>query len=227
MNIVLDIVLVLIVLIGLILGWKRGFVGVVAKPVKFAASLALAIGACNEVSSKLIYPNINAPITNYVRNFLYENCSGITGATASDELPTVMKLAAAIFDIDIEGVANGASGSVIDAIAEELTGPVVNVVSVVLSFIAIFIVANIVIALALWLVNAILKKGLLGVLNRILGTVFAVAFAFIISWAFASLFSFVIHTPAMADASWVKDFEGGFVYNFLNEYNPIELLLSF
>lgn len=227
LQVIVDLVLVAVVLVGIILGWRRGFVGIVARPVKFAASLGIAFGFSGAFSNAVVLPLIEAPATNYVKEFLYRNCSGITAQTAADELPTVMKIAAAMFDIDISHVAENASGTVIDAIADKLTLPVISTVSVVISFIALLIIANIALALALALIKALFKKGILGVFNKMLGIVFGLAFFFIISWGLAVIFELVINMPSVSTAKWASEFEGGFVYKFLNEYNPIELLLSF
>jgi uncharacterized membrane protein required for colicin V production len=227
LDVIVDIILVLVVFMGLILGWKRGFVGIVAKPVKFVASIGIAFGFSGALAEKIVTPMIKGPATNYVKDFLYTNCQSVTVENASEELPTILKIAAAIFNIDITNVAENATGTVIDAIAENLTAPVINVVSVVISFIALLIISNIVLALALGIINLIFKGGVLGGINKVLGVVFGVAFFLIISWALAVVFEFVVNLPALSEVAWAKDFEGGFVYKFFNEYNPIELLLSF
>ena len=227
LEISVDFILVAIVVIGIILGWRRGFVGIVAKPVKFAASLGISFGFAGAFSSAVILPMIESPASNYVKDFLYKNCSGITAETAADELPTVMKIAAAMFDIDITQVAQSSSGSVVDTIADKLTHPVISTVSVVISFFALLIISNIVLAIALAIIKMLFKKGVLGAFNKVLGLIFGFAFFFIISWGVAVIFELIINLPSVRVASWAADFEGGYVYAFLNEYNPIELLLSF
>lgn len=227
LQIIVDLILVSVILVGIFLGSRRGFVGIVARPVKFAASLGIAFGFSRAFSEAVILPMIELPATNYVKDFLYKNCSGITAQSASDELPTVMKIAAAIFDIDITSVAEGASGTVIDAIADKLTHPVISTLSLVISFIALLIIANIALAIVLAMIKLLFKKGILGVFNKLLGVVFGLAFFFIISWGLAVVFEFVINMPSVQSSAWAAEFEGGYVYKFLNEYNPIELLLSF
>ncbi len=225
---IVDAVLVIVVLVGLVMGLKRGFVGIVAKPVKFVASLALAFGLCSSVAKSLIVPYIGEPASNYVKDFLYANCSGITAETAAEELPTMLKIAAGMFDININEVASNAGGTVIDAIADKLTAPVIDVVAIVIAFIAVLILANIALSIVLAIINSIFKAGVLGAFNKILGVVFGIAFAVIIAWGLAVIFNLVLNIPAVSELDWVKNFaDGGFIYKFLNEYNPIELLLSF
>jgi hypothetical protein len=85
--------------------------------------------------------------------------------------------------------------------------------------------------LALSLILAILKAvfshGAFGALNKAAGFLFGAAFSTLLAWGVAVVFEYVIHLPTFASAEWAMNFDGGFVYDFFNTYNPIELLLSF
>lgn len=227
LGIIIDILLVAIVLIGAFIGIKKGFVKIAAKPVKFFASLGLAILICTGVAEAVVAPMIEEPIANYVSEFLYSNCENVTAENAADELPTLLKISAAIFNIDIAEVTEGAGNAVLDAIVENLTTPVINVVSVIIAFVLVYIAASILFSIALMLINLIFSNGILGVFNRTLGFVFTGAVFLIISWALAVLLEFVFHLPAFEGVAFINDFNGGFIYNFFNTYSPIELLLSF
>ncbi len=228
MKIIVDAILIIIIMSGIVIGLKKGFVKIIAKPVKFVASISLAFGLCATVANTFVVPYIEEPVSNYVEDFLYENCKEITADNASQELPTILKIAAGMFDIDIDQVASDATGTVIEAVAEKLTAPVINVVAIVIAFIIVLILSNILIAICLAIINAIFKSGPLGILNKSLGVVFGVAFSFILAWGAAVLLNFVMNVPAVNSMPWVSEFsDGGFVYKFLNKYNPIELLLSF
>ncbi len=227
LDIVIDVLLVAIVVIGAIVGIKKGFIKMAAKPVKFVASIALAFAICTSVADGFITPLIEAPITNYVSNFLYENCANLTAENAAEELPTLLKIAAAVFNIDVGEVTAGAGNAVLDAIVENLTAPVINVVSVIISFILVYLVATLVFSIVLAIINAIFSSGIFGVLNKILGFVFTGAVAFIASWALAVVLEFVFHLPMLEGVELINEFNGGFIYSFFNTYNPIELLLSF
>ena len=136
-------------------------------------------------------------------------------------------MAAGMFDISIDEVATNATGAIVEAIADKLTAPVIEIVSIILGFVGIFIVANILLAIVLAVINLIFKAGVLGIFNKLLGVIFGVAFALIVSWGIAILFNFVINVPAISELAWAQGFEGGYIYNLLNKYNPVELLLSF
>ena len=75
--------------------------------------------------------------------------------------------------------------------------------------------------------NKMFKEGVFGILNRILGFIFLTIIAVAAAWVLAVLISFVINLPAFHDINAIKEFTGGPFYRFFNNYNPVELLLSF
>ena len=224
---IVDVILVLIVLIGMVIGFKLGFVGIIAKPVKFFASLGLAFGLCKQVGAKFIMPNISGSVTNYVSNFIYENCSMLTAENAADEMPTLLKIAAAIFNIDVATLTADGGKSFTDTLAQTITEPVVSVISVAIAFVAVYIVASICLSIILLVLKSVFSNGVFGLLNKLVGFVFGTAFSVLLAWGVAVVFEYIIHLPSFASYDWVADFEGWYVYKFFNSYNPIELLLSF
>ena len=226
MNISVDLLLCVIMAASLVIGLRVGFVRIAAKPVKFILALVIAISVCSTAAEGIIVPLIGEPIASYVSDFLYENCAAITAENAADELPTLLKIAAAIFGIDVSEVASGAT-SVIDSIAESLTAPVVHVVSIAASFFLCYFAAKLVLGILFLIINKILEIGVLGLLNKILGVVFSGALGFVLAWAVAVVLEFVFKLPALESNAVISGFEGGAIYRFFNTYNPMELLLSF
>ena len=224
---ILDAVLVLVVFIGTVLGYKRGFIAFIAKPLKFVLSLGISFGYASRFAASVITPMIEAPATNYIKEFLYTNCQNITAENVREELPTMLKIAAAAFNVDVSQVATDATGTVVDALADKLTAPVIGVISTIISFVVLLIIVNIVLSIAIAIIKALFKNGVLGFFNKGLGLIFGFAISFVVAWALAVGFDFAIHLPALADNTWIQSFEGGVIYRFFNEYNPIELLLSF
>lgn len=224
---IVDAVLVLVVFIGTVLGYKRGFIAFIAKPLKFVLSLGISFGYASRFAASVVTPMIEAPATNYIKEFLYTNCQNITAENVREELPTMLKIAAATFNVNVDQVAADATGSVVDAIADKLTAPVIGVISTVISFVVLLIVLNVLISIALFIIKMLFKNGVLGIFNKGLGLIFGFAFSFVIAWVLAVGIDFAIHLPSLEANAWVQSFEGGAIYKFLNEYNPIELLLSF
>ena len=227
-NVVVDIVLCLIVILGAVIGLRRGFIKMAAKPVKFFASIAIAILLCTSIADSFIMPMLETPISNYLSDFLRENYSEITAENMDAELPTLLKFSAYMLGMNMSDIAaEGGDVALIDAIIDKLIAPLIGIIANILSFVVIFIVANIVFTIIFAIINAMFSRGAFGVLNKGLGFLFSAAFALIISWGLAVVGSLVIHSAALQDVEAIKAFTGGPIYNFFNTYNPIELLLSF
>ena len=219
-SIVVDILLVAIILFGMASGAHKGFVKTVARPVKFVAALLFAYYVCDSISVKFIEPFIQAPIASQLKDFMYEKCAHLTPANVSEELPTLLKMAAGMFGINVEEVAQSSVTGILDSIIESLTGPIVHIVGIIVSFVVAYFAAKIVLSIAVFLIDLVLKAGPLGVVNKILGFVFGSAFSVIIAWALVSVAEF-----AMGFVGY--DFEAGYIFNFFSDFNPLDLLLSF
>ncbi len=225
MNIVIDIILCAVIAAGVVFGIKLGFVKIAAKPAKFLLALLIAFSMCSSVAQEVVAPMIDEPVTNYVSDFLYENCGDITADNANEELPTLLKFAAGMLDIDISEAAG--EGDVIANLVDVLIDPVIKIISSIFAFFALYILLKILLSLAFWVINILLSGGMLGFVNKLFGVVFSTLVAIMLAWGIAVVLEFVFHTPAIAQNPTIADFDGGFIYSFFNKYNPIELLLSF
>ncbi len=228
LKIIVDLILIGIILAGIYLGYKMGFTKIIARPVKLIASLAIAFSACAGFADAIIAPMISAPIQGYLANFMYENCANLTPDNLTEELPTLLKIAAAAFGIDIEAIASGAAiTELLDTIIETLTTPVINVIAIVLSFVAVYLLARLGFSIAFFVIDTVFGGGLLGAVNKTLGVIFNTVFSIIIAWTLAVVLELIFNLPAFADSEFLMNYEGGIVYRFFNTYNPMELLLSF
>ncbi len=225
-NVIIDAILVLIFLAGAIYGFKSGFINTVAKPVKFVCALLIAFNLCVPVANLVIQPIIQEPITFQITEYLNEQCQHLTSDNIATEMPTILKMAAAMFGIDITSELFNTE-NIIAAIVENLAVPVIHILAVVIGFILLYFISKIVLSLAVALLNAVFDSGVTGIINKAVGGVLGAFFGFVISWAAAAIFSFIIGFPFMQEIEWVTQFSGGIVYNFLSEYNPIDILLSF
>ena len=212
-KIILDIILVAILVGGIVLGIKQGFVRVVTKPLRSIVALALAFSAASPVGHALIAPLIGEPIIERITSFLYENYSHITSENTS-ELPTFIKMVASIMNVDLSAL-GGDANDIIGSIVESLTMPIVNIISAVIAFVILVIVLRILLKLVFSLIDKIFQKGVLGVLNKILGCIVCTLIAIFVVWMLVLVLGYVFHVS------------GGFIFEFFKKYNPVELLLSF
>lgn len=227
-NLIVDLVLTLIILIGAIIGIRMGFVKTVAKPVKLIASFFLALAFASLVGGEIIAPIITQPISNKLESVLLKVCAEITPENAVNGIPTLIKLAAGACGIDIGEVVTGeTTAEIIHSVSLTITEPVVDIIASVIAFFILYIVLKLVFTIVFALVNRAVDRGIIGKINRILGCVFNVVFSLLLCWALTAAFDFVIHVPAVYESAWAQQFTGGFVYNLFKSVSPLELLLSF
>ena len=227
LKIVLDLVLLLIVAVGTIVGIKQGFIKTVAKPVKIILTFVIAISFANRFAVGAVEPRLGPALTNQIEEYILTECEELNSENLADELPTLLKIAAGIFDVEINANEGESPEALVNVIVERLTYPVVHVVSVIISFVILALLSSIILSVLLWIVAAFFEGGVIGAFNRILGGALCFILSFVASWILASVFTYVIHLPSIADKAWASSFEGGIIYRFFNSINPIDLLLSF
>ena len=222
----IDLLLLGVIAFGVYYGITKGFVSMAVKPFKTAASIAFAYVCCPWFADLIVAPIIKAPITGYVSDFMYKNMSGVTPETAAGELPTLLKMAAAAFNVNITDGAMS-SENYLDTLVNTVTTPVVNVIAIVVSAIALFFIGRLLFNLAFFLLNKFCNAGLLGKINKTLGMIFGIFIFVLISWGLAVVLSLIFNLPVFDGNEMISSFEGFILYRFFNAFNPLELLLSF
>ena len=223
-EIIIEILLFVILLFGVVYGYKRGFIKAISKPVRFFASVATACWLADPISRNLVEPMIRVPVTNQIKQYLIDNCSHITPDSAEEELPTLLKFAASLLDVD---VASFSPENTISERVDSLASPVIHLLSVILTAIVIYFISKLVYTILLAIVSASMKSGVLSLPNKLLGCIVTTLFAITVAWGFSVIFDFVIHSSLVVENAWVSRFEGGVIYRFFNKTNPIDILLSF
>ena len=224
MNAVVDIILIVGVLAGALVGLMRGFVRTVSKPVKLVFALWIAFSLCSVVATKWIEPRIYDSVTSQFSAFLYSHCGDLSSENVAEQLPTVLKVAAALFQVDL-GAIDGED--MVAAVVSALSAPFAHFVACILSFLLLYIVDRLLLSLILRLLDAIVSATPLSPFNRILGFLFGAALSFLTVWALTGIFTYVLNIPAVAETAWASAYTGGPVYRFFRSINPIALLLSF
>ena len=226
LNVIFDLLLVGILVGGMIIGLKSGFVKAISKPLKPIFSVGFAFAFSRSFAAWVVEPIIIDPLFSWISQFLYDNCTNLSPETTVDELPTLVRLAASLSGVDLNSIAGG-SEDVISSLVAELTLPLVHIVASVISFVLLLVIARLLLMLVFAIVNKVCEAGALKVVNRVLGCIVCVFFAIFVAWGIVSTFGYVLTLPSLAESELVKSFTGGFIYNLFKQYNPIGLLLSF
>ena len=213
--IVADVILVAFVVGGLIIGLKRGFIRSVQGPLCFVGALASSYALAGPVSTKLVEPMIGASLTKQLSEYLMSNCVDQTA-----ELPTLVKLAAGIVNVDL-------TGKTIEEVILEIASPAVHIVTVIISFIILYFISKLILKLAFKLLDSIFNSSILVIPNKIIGCALNALIGAVFAWVAVFVFNFIIHLDSMSGVAWAEEFTGGPVYNFFLNLSPLDLLLGF
>lgn len=228
MNLAVDIIIILILVIGALMGLRRGFARTVARPVKLVGALWLAFTLSAQVAERWIQPHIYAPVAARLEAFLLSHCEGLTPANAAQELPTLLRAVAAVFHVDVAGITAG-EGSVelVAAITAALAEPFARFLAVIIAFVVVYLLSRLLLSMLFHLLHAVLSASPLSVCNRIAGLLLGALLSFISVWLGTGLFTYLLGLPAIASTEWAASFTGGAVYAFFRDMDLIALLLSF
>ncbi len=224
-DIIVDIVLWVILLIGCLWGIKVGFVKTVAKPAKFIMAVFLAISLASVVGSVFIKPMVQEPIITKLTEYFTEKIG--EGVAATEELPTLVKFAASLAGIDLEAISSAeAQADMVNAVIVAITDPVLDLISSVLAFFLLYIVLKLLLSFVFAIIDSIVDNGVLGIVNRALGCVVMTFMAFTVAWGLCAISDLILNVPVINEQAWVQDFNGGGLYNFFKGLSPIDLLLG-
>ena len=226
-NVLIDVIIIGIIATGAIIGIMRGFVSSVAKPVKWVLSIVFAFSLATPFADALVFPMINEPVTNQITSYLVEKCSHITASNLTEELPTVLKMAAGVSGIDLTSIQADGASDFISLLVDKLAYSTIHLVSVIISFFAVYWISKLVLSILLAIIDHAFDSGVFGVLNKVLGFLFSTTIAFALAWLMTTAFGYAISLPAFSDNAWISTFDGGYVYKFFKSISPIDLLLSF
>ncbi len=227
MEILFDVVLALIIMVGLTLGFKNGFVKTISKPIKPIAALALALVTAKPVSGFTFNPLLTNLIGKPISDFFVKKCAEIT-VGVTENIPTVIKFFGLLAGVDVEKViTDSTQDTVIQQIVDSITAPIISLLAVIVTFVVMFFVAKILITILFAIIDAIASIGVLGTVNSTLGLAFGGVFSLVTAWVLVVITNFVLGMDALSGVEWIKAFDGGPTYNLIREFSPINLLLSF
>lgn len=227
LKILMEILLLGILIGGSYYGIVTGFFKMAANPLKVVASILFSLLLCSVVGRYVVAPIIQSPITNYIKDFMYEHCADLSPDNVVEEMPTLLKMAGAAFNIEVAAAEGATTDQMLETVIMNLTTPAINVIGIIIAFVLLYFVAKLLISLGIMVVNSYVSVGVLGQINKTMGFVLAFALAFLAAWAFTGIVDFVFHLGIFDNSELIRNFEGGWVYRLFNSFSPIELLLSF
>ena len=210
----LDIVLVLIFLIGMFIGWAKGFFAIITKPIKVILAAVLTYLTAGSLIEGWTGPYFKTLLADKINVFLLEKCPDLAASQSNDALPSILKLAAKIFEVDISA-ASGSGADLISEVSSMLSDPLGSLVATVVTYVAGFFVILILLSLLISLFSIIFRSGVLRIIDSSAGLVLMAGVSFMLSCLVATVV-----------ANVAPDFAGGVVFVFFRDFDPIGKLLS-
>ena len=227
LKIFMEVILIGILVGGSYYGLVTGFFQMAANPLKVVAGLLFSGSLSGVVGKYIIAPIIQSPITNYIKDFMYEHCSDLSPDNVVSEMPTLLKMAGAAFNIEVNVTPGATTDQMLESVIVNLTTPAVNVIGIIIAFVLLFFLSKLIISIAISVINSYVSVGVLGQINKTMGFVLAFAVAFIAAWALTGVVDFIFHLGVFNNVEVIRNFSGGWIYRLFNSFSPIELLLSF
>lgn len=225
LNIILDIIVLVVLAIPVIQGFKNGLVKMILRFGKFLVAFVFSCLLCKPLGTWLR--------DKWVYSFVHEKISGLVGReaekganidTIAESLPEGLRKSLSTFDVDVSEVAGDvaeAGEQALSAFTDKISGYVANIASVVLAFVVLFIVGLILFLLVGKLLNAIVTRiPVIKAINTWLGGAVGLLLGFISAWGFAQILVTVLGFFAMVDYS------GAVVLSFFHRVNPLGWVLG-
>ena len=239
MEFIADIVIVAIVAISVIIGYRRGFVRMLFKCLTIVAAIAVAYYAGpylgSHIKSTKVYVNMSENVTEQVSEYFSEVAiSGIEGAQQSksdfEKTPLAETLSRAGFDSEKlldhykTTVISGAE-NVKDKYVEKITDYVLSCLANALGHLVVFILALIVIKLLGIIVQKIFDLPVLKTVNKagggIVGAIFGLVIAYIACISLEVVLPYIPENPVV----YVGMADKTYIYRYFVDFNPMVFFL--
>lgn len=228
-NIALDVLLIAVMLIGIIVGYKKGFISVFFRKLSWLGALVLSFLFSRPIANSIhladkvadpVKQNLTAAIGGHVDNL--EEMSG--------RIPTVLKLLGQLFGVDLTAMADSSmqeGGNYVETFVEKASEPLSNAIATVAVFVISFFAFWFLIWLVGKLINVVFKLPVLKQINGILGALLSLFFCSLFLWVFCKLAVFVIDYTGGVSFLNGFDIDSTYIGKFLYHLDPLKLLLSF
>ncbi len=205
MNLVFDLSFVVIIAIGLLAGWTKGFISFFIKPLRLIGSFIVASVYGRTFSESFLRNRLEPVVSDKVADAF----------RGSDTGYFFTKLCENVISDTTVSVANDNSSDFIAAVSSILTDKISFFVSLVL----LFVVSSIVISFFFALFKSGTKKGAIGLIDHSLGLVLGGVVVFLLFLGFVRILDSGLFGDVIADNA-----QTGIIYPFLQKFNLLEFL---
>lgn len=217
-----EIVLILILVFGSYIGYKKGLFVLVAKPLSFLACLWISFSFYVSLGDRFVAPLIGAPVKSYLNEYLTSRCGDY--CTVGD-LPTIIKISAVLFDLPIENLSN--NSLLVTEISDRFADQLILTIGRAVGFVFLLLLSRMVLKSLIKLVSKIFDVSIIGKINRGFGVVLSGLFAFVVAWGVVSLTDYLFRLGDFSQTESAYAIMSGKLYVFFASLSPLKLLFSF
>jgi uncharacterized membrane protein required for colicin V production len=234
-NNIFDFILAVIILVGTIVGARKGFFKSILRTFAGIISVVLAWIGTKQLSAiikdKFVYNAVEAKVSSIIGANI-ENSSVLDSDALIKSVPDAFRLIAKIAKYDINDAAQKAIDGGRNAISDfsaAISSNIANIISVMIAFVVILLISNLALRLLAAASDVIFKNvPILKQINAILGFAFGFVCSVISAWIFSttsfSLISLIrTYSPDFLDAFVV---ESTYLYKFFLEFYPISFFMG-
>ncbi len=224
-NLILDLVVVAVVVIGLISGWRRGFIRIVLKTFAGLFSVIISLNFFEELGAvlkeKYVLPYISDKIAEAV-----ESGAGGGAAQLVDSVPAEWQNVANLVGIDLNSMAQNAANSGQNAMQQFVSSASESVAQFV-SMVAAFVLLAFVSYFVLRILAVVLSKIIGGIpvistVNKVLGLIFGLIVSAMLCWIFVQLVGFLADSMNLTFLEMNSTLISKLLYNF----HPLNFILG-
>ncbi len=230
---ILDILVVLILLLGFLIGGKRGLFNILFKRLRKIMAIVFVILLSKPLGKWIADAIISPTVTKWVASGIEVDPALLeTGAEGLlTAIPAWVKDMATAFQFDLHALAEEAiasGGDVVNEIVFDLIQPLTRGVGVVIAGIVLYLVLGILLRFCGGIINNIFKLPILKQVNSILGAVTGCAMAFLVTWCLLKLFGILVSTETLRQMEIFRGFEWDqcLLSKYLYRLDLIHFLLS-
>ena len=203
LDLLIEIILLAVIVGGLLLGYRRGFFGLISGWARRVFCFILSLSLCDWLGN-FFKPMVYNPIRRLSYNSLKQGSDRLL-STLDGILPVLA---------DVKGPATNEL-DIIETMADGVAGSLSTLISRVLGFVLLLLLSGLLVKLLIYLADSFLNVGPLGIINRLIGAAVSTLGAVLIAAMLASLAEYVFGLEAFKNSRLVAEFDGGQIYRIL------------
>lgn len=236
-SLILDIAIVLIILINVIIGAKKGFIKTAYSFVKFAASAVCAFFFAKPLAAIIkttdIYRNTESSLVEKLCDYIENGNVDLTESIAQSKaqidefLSSIGTSFDKLFGASDGGFLSGNEESVLE-FSRGIVEPVCSALATVVAFVAIFLAASLVLFIVMKILDVFASAPVIKQFNSLLGALAGAVVACLLVFILIMLVSAL--TPFLETVGVVINDEvigATYIYKWFKDINPLALALAF